>query len=89
MLYLILTALAAVIALWVFVPQFRTFIDGIKTHAIAVILWLSGAVTVLEPTMLSAALGLDARGQAMLLVGIGLLLHVARMLTKKPGKLAK
>ncbi len=89
MLYLILAALAAVIALWVFVPQFRVILDGLKTRILAFLTMAAGGITVVDPTLLSTALALDARGQAWLLVGLGALTWLFRELTKKPGKLVK
>ncbi len=89
MLYIVLAALAALIALWVFVPQFRELLDGLKTRAIGWVVFAAGAVGAVDPNLLSTALGLDERGKAVALLVIGGLVLIARELTKKPGKLVK
>lgn len=89
MIYIVLAALIAVAVLWFIFPAFRVFIDGLKTRAIGVLVALSGFIGTIDPTILGKALALDARGMAWVGLITGLLILLARELTKKPGKLVK
>jgi len=89
MIIFLLVALAAAVAAWVFVPEFRAFIDGWKTRIAGWLTVLMGVVEVIDKQLLSQALGLDAQGKAWLFVGLAAAIVLFREMAKKPGALGR
>lgn len=83
---LILGALALV---WLFVPASRTWLSGWKTRLLALATAALGLVELLDPMLVSQALGLNDQGRAVATIVIGATMLILREITSKPGRLVR
>lgn len=88
MIYILALAGAALV-IWATVPAARRALDGWKTRLLALATAGLGLVELLDPSLVSEALGLDGQGKAAVTLGIGVAMLILREITSKPGALAK
>jgi predicted membrane channel-forming protein YqfA (hemolysin III family) len=70
-------------------PWVREKVDGLKTYFFAVMAVLGQTLEAIDPNLLSMALGLDPRWKAGVMVALGVGIVWSRMVSAKPGPLAK
>lgn len=70
-------------------PWVREKVDGLKTYFFALLAAIGPTLDAIDPNLLSTALGLDPRWKAGIMVAIGLGIVWSRMVSAKPGPLAK
>lgn len=62
----------------------KVMLEGWKTRLFALCVALLGIVDALDPTLITTALGLGARGNAILLIAIAVSIFVLRQITHSP-----
>lgn len=62
----------------------KAMLEGWKTRLLAFSVALLGIVEALDPSLITAALGLGARGNAILLITIAVAIFILRQLTTSP-----
>lgn len=83
-LFLIVAGIAYLVSPWV-----RQKVDGWKTIFFGFLAGLGPTLDAIDPGLLSTALNLDPRWKAGVMIALGLGIVWSRMVTSKPGVLAK
>lgn len=59
-----------------------SFLEGWKTRLLAVATFALGIVEIIDPALLTTALGFGQQGRAALFLGIGVAIFILRQVTK-------
>ena len=62
----------------------NAILTGWKTRIVALATFLLGLATLLDPSLLTTALGLGARGNAVVFIGLSVAIFVLRQVTSTP-----
>jgi len=83
-LLLVLFGVAYIVSPWV-----REKLDGVKTYFFGLLAGIGPLLDAIDPNLLSTALALDPRWRAGVMVILGVCIVWSRMVSAKPGPLAK
>jgi hypothetical protein len=60
------------------------FLKGWRTHLLALATFLLGLASLMDPELLTTALGLDGKGHAIILISLAVFMFILRQLTTTP-----